>query len=311
MSYENSLTESEFQELVEADALSSLQSLMEEVGYTLEVESLDEALEAAAEFLESAEFQALSEEEKSKIKAGFKMVFGKLRKLGQNVKAVAKELATNKNSRQMVKDYVASGAAKQDAKAAIGRKVNKALMSLDKKAGGKISKGITKLGSWLNKKTGGKLDKALDKMQDRRIAKRKAQDANIQAYYKKSVDKQAAAMRAKKESVSERMSALLAEADDAQNQYVGMTILKQMGGQSRLKAMIGLKTVVFVENGVKLTFPNPQRAKGNGVVITLEPSDTYKMEFFNGNKSVKVYDDVYNDKLKEIFEKQTGLYLSL
>ena len=92
---------------------------------------------------------------------------------------------------------------------------------------------------------------------------------------------------------------------------VATIILKQMGGFGRLKAMLGAKN--FSKDASSLTFqwPSKQRSKGNAVKISLRGDDTYDMEFFNGPKSVKKYDGVYNDQLKSIFEKQTGLYLTM
>lgn len=95
---------------------------------------------------------------------------------------------------------------------------------------------------------------------------------------------------------------------------VSDTIVQQMGGFGRIKVMLGAK-VFELPNGIGIKWPNKQRAKGNYVEIRLEPSDTYTMEFFNvsgsSKKSVKKYEDVYFDSLVEIFEKQTGWFLSI
>lgn len=99
---------------------------------------------------------------------------------------------------------------------------------------------------------------------------------------------------------------------------VANTILEQLGGASRLKAMIGAHS--FHKEGKILIFKWKAKAhKGaKAVRITLEPSDTYKMEFFAQApaptfevKITATYEDVYNDQLVEIFERETGLYLSL
>lgn len=96
---------------------------------------------------------------------------------------------------------------------------------------------------------------------------------------------------------------------------VGKTILDQMGGYGRLRMMLGIKQITDLPRGVGFEWPNRQRSRGNYVEITLKPSDTYEMEFFNlsvrGKKSVKKYRDVYADQLVDIFEKQTGWYLRL
>jgi hypothetical protein len=95
---------------------------------------------------------------------------------------------------------------------------------------------------------------------------------------------------------------------------VGRIILDQMGGPGRLKAMLGA-TMTLIPHGVMIKWPNPQRNRGNLVEITLQPSDTYEMTFYNAirgsKKVVKKYDDVYFDQLIDLFEKQTGWYLKL
>ena len=101
----------------------------------------------------------------------------------------------------------------------------------------------------------------------------------------------------------------------AESPQVGKTILQQMGGAGRIQAMLGAKNIILLDNGVSFRWPNKERSKGNAVRITLDPSDTYTMEFLNVSgssaKSVKKYTDVYNDQLVDIFEKQTGWFLSL
>lgn len=97
------------------------------------------------------------------------------------------------------------------------------------------------------------------------------------------------------------------------SQEIAKTILAQMGGTGKISAMLGTKQYVVIDHGVKFNWPSKERSKGNCVQITLLPSDTYKMEFYNvsrtGFKLVKEYEDIYWDQLIEIFEKQTGYYL--
>jgi hypothetical protein len=68
------------------ESYQSLHDLMESVGYEIDADTLEEALGAVSAFMESAEFAALSEKEQSKVKKGFKMVFGKLLKMGGKAK---------------------------------------------------------------------------------------------------------------------------------------------------------------------------------------------------------------------------------
>ena len=88
-----------------------------------------------------------------------------------------------------------------------------------------------------------------------------------------------------------------------------------MGGGGKLKAMIGAHS--FTTSGKDLTFlfPNRKRSKGNCVKITLTGDDLYDMDFFNvsvkGAKKVASYDGLFWSQLVEVFERQTGFYLSL
>lgn len=104
----------------------------------------------------------------------------------------------------------------------------------------------------------------------------------------------------------------VAEADD--DAGVADTILKQMGGMGRLKAMLGAK-FIKIPKGVAIKWPNKERTKGNYVEVILRPDDTYDMTFFNATgaskKEVKKYEGIYFDQLIELFEKQTGWYLRM
>jgi hypothetical protein len=79
--------------------------------------------------------------------------------------------------------------------------------------------------------------------------------------------------------------------------------------------MTGAKRFVALERGVCFDFPNRNRSRGNCVKVVLDPSDTYTVTFYNksrtGVKTVREVSDIYCDMLRELFEKQTGLYLSL
>lgn len=94
---------------------------------------------------------------------------------------------------------------------------------------------------------------------------------------------------------------------------VAMEILRQLGGQ-RFKAMTGARN--FVGDKDKITFHIPKaKNKINIVRITLDPTDTYTVEFMNVRRYVttpiKKVEDVYADNLREVFETNTGLRTSL
>jgi hypothetical protein len=96
---------------------------------------------------------------------------------------------------------------------------------------------------------------------------------------------------------------------------VAETILRQMGGAGKLTAMIGAHTFVGSENS--LTFKWKARAKdgANILRVTLDPSDTYTMEFFRYRsgkvKPLQSFEGVYAEDLRRIFESTTGLYIRL
>jgi hypothetical protein len=96
---------------------------------------------------------------------------------------------------------------------------------------------------------------------------------------------------------------------------VANTILDQMGGSGRLASMIGVYNLTGTENALTFRFKARAKNGSNCVRITLEPSDTYKVEFISiRGRSVKVkstHEDIYCDVLRELFERETGLYLSL
>lgn len=96
---------------------------------------------------------------------------------------------------------------------------------------------------------------------------------------------------------------------------IAQTILDQLGGSRRLSMMIGAHT--FTDGGSALTFKFKARAKNgaNCCRIILSADDTYRVEFIS-LRGVKVntkgdFEMVYADGLKQLFENQTGLYLSL
>ena len=104
-------------------------------------------------------------------------------------------------------------------------------------------------------------------------------------------------------------------------------ILQQLGGSGRLWSMIGAKDFMSDNGGktLRFKFPNRSKSKPNMIKITLTSMDLYDMEFGRtGMKKdpnfpikspsytkMKTIKGVYDDMLKGIFEKETGLRLSL
>jgi hypothetical protein len=104
---------------------------------------------------------------------------------------------------------------------------------------------------------------------------------------------------------------------------IAQTILEQMGGGGRLKAMCGASNFTAIngddkiQGGVYFRLPGGGFCKDgiNLVQIDLTWGDVYTVTFsrIRGTKITEVakLDDVYCDMLMDIFEKYTGLYLTL
>jgi len=94
---------------------------------------------------------------------------------------------------------------------------------------------------------------------------------------------------------------------------IANTILQQMGGGGRIRAMTGAKQFVAHPDGVAFRFPN--RRGANHVKVQLTAADDYVVTFTRiaGAKCTVVEEaaGVYAEDLKPMFERVTGLYLSL
>jgi hypothetical protein len=104
----------------------------------------------------------------------------------------------------------------------------------------------------------------------------------------------------------------------SKNQQIAAVIIQQLGGKGRLAAMTGAKDFLAIENG--LQFGVGKNAAGvNKVRIVLVTGDLYDVEFgtvrrVKGVPTYKVLDETkgaYADMLKPLFEKATGMYLTL
>ena len=95
---------------------------------------------------------------------------------------------------------------------------------------------------------------------------------------------------------------------------VATTILNQLGG-NKFRVMTGAKN--FMEHGNALSMRiGRNSSNSNYLKITLNDSDLYDVRFskvtkMGEEKSVREFNDVYNDMLVEIFESHTGMYTSL
>lgn len=102
---------------------------------------------------------------------------------------------------------------------------------------------------------------------------------------------------------------LAKEANVAENS-VAQTILNQLGGIGRLKAMTGARDFLAAPDGVQ--FHVGRNAKGvKAISVVLQPEDTYKVTFHGRkNGDGQVLHDIYAEDLQRIFESETGLYLN-
>jgi len=101
------------------------------------------------------------------------------------------------------------------------------------------------------------------------------------------------------------------------NLMVAGEILNQLGGNKFL-VMTGAKNLTGTPDSLSFRLPSTRdfvRDGINGVRITLEANDTYTVTFFKirgvNLKTVAVVDGVYNDMLRDIFTRYTGLETSM
>ena len=98
----------------------------------------------------------------------------------------------------------------------------------------------------------------------------------------------------------------------SRNKEIAQTILQQLGGAGRLRMMTGAYNFIAIEYGVSFRIKNP---RANFIKITLTPMDLYDLEIgrVRGTtyKVIAKHEGVYNDMLKPLIEKATGMYLSL
>lgn len=92
---------------------------------------------------------------------------------------------------------------------------------------------------------------------------------------------------------------------------VAHEILNQLGGRM-FCMMVGAHSLLGSENSLTLGFKGSR--KWNKLKVELTPMDVYKVTFYKiGPKTFKdsVHEEIYNDSLRSLFERETGLYTSL
>ena len=95
---------------------------------------------------------------------------------------------------------------------------------------------------------------------------------------------------------------------------VSNTIYRQLGG-NRFRVMTGAKNMVSHEFALSMKIGR-NKTNANFMVVELNENDLYDVTFakltkMGEMKSVKTYDNVYNDMLVSIFESHTGMYTTL
>lgn len=95
---------------------------------------------------------------------------------------------------------------------------------------------------------------------------------------------------------------------------VAEEILSQLGG-NRFRVMTGAKNFAGTDNSLRMRIGR-NKTNANYMEVVLNSMDLYDITFakvtrMGEMKSVKTYDNVYNDMLVEIFESHTGMYTSL
>ena len=101
---------------------------------------------------------------------------------------------------------------------------------------------------------------------------------------------------------------------------VAWNIAAQMaqGGMGQIATMTGAKNFMSHSDergGLSFKFPRPSAGKPNYVKVTLTDADTYTVEFGSlhglNYRVLSSVSDVYAESLSGLFERSTGLYLSL
>ena len=95
---------------------------------------------------------------------------------------------------------------------------------------------------------------------------------------------------------------------------VANEIYRTLGG-NRFRVMTGAKNMVSTENGIRMRIGR-NKTNANFMEVSLNGLDLYDVTFakvtkMGEMKSVREYDNVYNDMLVSLFESHTGMYTSL
>ncbi len=99
---------------------------------------------------------------------------------------------------------------------------------------------------------------------------------------------------------------------------IALEIVRQMGRMFPM--MVGLKKISVLKNGAMISWKARAKGKINTMKVVLNGNDLYDVEFLRlwNSKTkgpqittVAEHSGIYNDMMPELFEKETGLYVSL
>ena len=96
--------------------------------------------------------------------------------------------------------------------------------------------------------------------------------------------------------------------------HIANEIYRQLGG-NKFRVMTGAKMMVSTENGIRMRIGR-NKTNANFMEVSLNSLDLYDVTFakltkMGEMKSVKEYENVYDDMLVSIFESHTGMYTTL
>ena len=95
---------------------------------------------------------------------------------------------------------------------------------------------------------------------------------------------------------------------------IANTIYRQLGG-NRVRVMTGAKNLTSHEFALSMRIGR-NKTNANFMIVELNGNDLYDVTFakvtkMGEMKSVREYNDVYNDMLVSLFESHTGMYTTL
>ena len=100
----------------------------------------------------------------------------------------------------------------------------------------------------------------------------------------------------------------------SENMQIAQTILEQLGGRQFLM-MTGSTNLTAIDKGLGMLIKRNKSGANVFRVILDEGADLYDVEFVKSSPArydmIKRIEGVYCDMLQDIFEEETGLYVTL